>query len=927
MPKYNCYANRELSWLKFNQRVLEEAQDERVPLCERLSFLSIFQSNLDEFYMVRVGSLFEMPADEKENKTYMTSQEQLSAIFRESAKLLREKDIAYKNLCGQLMKHGVEIVDFHSISKSEADYLEQYYKSEVEPLLSPQIVSKKQPFPFLHNKAVYAVVVLEKKGSERLGIVPCTSGVLPELIPLPGDGHRFILSEELILHFMPEIFSHHTIKSKSLIRIIRSADIDTEENKIGEDEDYRKVMEKLIRKRSRLRPVRMEFSRLMDPAVIALLCEYLELDEAQVFHSEAPLKLSFLSKVRDMLRHDKSLFFQRRVPQKPADFVPGLPVIPQIEQKDRLLSFPYESIKPFLRLLREASQSPDVVSIKMTLYRVATNSKVVEALIEAAENGKEVVVLVELRARFDEENNIEWSRRLEDAGCRIIYGLDQMKVHSKLCLITRKKENAISYITQIGTGNYNEKTSEIYTDMSLMTANQDIGYEASQVFNALCLGQTVTESEHLLVAPNCLQNKLLAMMDEEIAKAQSGKTAYIGVKVNSLTDKKLIKKLIEASCAGVKIEMIIRGISCLIAGVPGETENITIRSIVGRFLEHHRIYIFGREEETRVYISSADFMTRNTIRRVEIAVPVEDGEIRQRILDLFSLMMQDNVKARIQQPDGSYKRAKAGKPALNAQEALYEEAYRSAPRETEKTNDDAVPETPRKLVIHPKMSEFLFYSYFGISCREAERLYNETPDALIAVCVQRAYLDMNRTLTFAKSSTNADKEGFRSKTGQKIAGGIGKLLGHPTDFDSVHDEICRTVMKYAKKYPEAAEQKLLEKFTYGQAQKWLNMALKYMCLMGFWDEMLDPVREKLHVPVDSFIIKAAKKLPDVKLPRKHKKEITPWSKWNDAEYKEFQETLRKAVKPQIPFDWEAAAWIETVQQNKKSKKKASAKTE
>lgn len=678
MPKYSCYDNRELSWLKFNNRVLEEAMDSRVPLCERLSFLSIFQSNLDEFYMVRVGSLFDLPSDEKENKTYMTSKEQLSAIFKESRILLHEKDMIYKDLCDGMKDHGVEIVDFHSISDSEANFLERYFKAEIEPLLSPQIVGKKQPFPFLQNKAIYAVVVLEKKGSEKLGIVPCTSSVIPDFIPLPGNTHRFILSEELILHFMPNVFSHHTIKSKTLIRIIRSADIDTEEDKMGEEEDYRKAMEKLIRKRNRLQPVKMEFSRLMDPAVISRLCEYLSLDEAQVFHSEAPLGLSFIFKVRDMLRHNKELFFKRRVPQIPKDIDPAVPMMEQIMEKDRFLSFPYESIKPFLQLLREASTSPDVVSIKMTLYRVATNSKVVEALIEAAENGKDVVVLVELRARFDEENNIEWSRRLEDAGCRIIYGLDKMKVHSKLCLITKKKDGAISYITQIGTGNYNEKTSEIYTDFSLMTANDEIGQEANHVFNALCLGQTVTETKHLLVAPNCLQNKLIDMIDEELFKARENKPSYIGIKVNSLTDKKLIKRLIEASCAGVKIDMIIRGISCLVAGVRDETENITIRSIVGRFLEHHRVYIFGTGNDTKVYISSADFMTRNTLKRVEIGVPVMDSDIKERIKDIFRLMMQDNVKARMQQPDGTYQHVKAYGKEINAQEQLYEDAYVNA---------------------------------------------------------------------------------------------------------------------------------------------------------------------------------------------------------------------------------------------------------
>ncbi len=680
MEGNTCFANRELSWLRFNYRVLEEASDEMVPLCERLSFLSIFQSNLDEFYMVRVGSLFDMPPEQKENKTYMTAEEQLHAIYAESRRLLHEKDETYRVLCKQLQKNGVEIVDFHSISKDEAAFLESYFHAEVEPLLSPQIIGKKQPFPFLHNKAIYAVVVLEKKGSQKLGIVPCTSTVIPELIPLPGTKHRFILSEELILHFMPEIFSRHIIKSKTLIRIIRSADIDADDKKLGEEEDFRKVMEKLIRKRSRLHPVKMEYSRLMDPAVISRLCEYLELEEAQVFHSAAPLRLSFFSKVRDMLRHDKSLFFQRRVPQMPPDFDASTSIMAQIREKDRLLSFPYESIKPFLELLREASVHPDVVSIKMTLYRVANNSKVVEALIEAAENGKDVVVLVELRARFDEENNIEWSRRLEDAGCRVLYGLDQMKVHSKLCLITMKNEEEISYITQIGTGNYNEKTAEMYTDLSLMTANEAIGQEASQVFNALCMGQTVTETEYLLVAPNCLRGKLIDMMDAEIAKAKSGGKGYIGVKVNSLTDKQLINKLIAASAAGVQIELIVRGISCLIAGVPGLTENVTIRSIVGRFLEHHRIYIFGTDGDAKVYISSADFMTRNTIRRVEIAIPVQDAALQERILAMFRLMMEDNIKARIQQPDGSYKRAEVNLPEINAQELLYENAYRDAPK-------------------------------------------------------------------------------------------------------------------------------------------------------------------------------------------------------------------------------------------------------
>ena len=540
----NCYDNRELSWLKFNQRVLEEARDEANPLCERLSFLSIFQSNLDEFFMVRCGSLYDQMCEDphfRENKTNMTCKEQLTAIYARVRELLRDKDDAYSDLRAELSMQGVDIVDFHTITTEEAAWLEAYFKAEIEPLLSPQIIGKKQPFPFLQNKNIYAVVVLEKKGTEKLGLVPCSSGVFPKIVSLPTGKNRFILSEELILHFAPEIFSRHTIKSKSLIRIIRNADIEPDE-RMEEECDYREAMEQLIRDRKKLCPIKLEFSRLMDTAVIHSLCNYLNLTEEQVFYSEAPLNLSVLSVVRDMLRHNKCLFYQRRVPQKPAWRDISKRMIEQVEEQDRFLAFPYESIRPFLTLLNEAGRDPQVVSIKMTLYRVASNSKIVEALIEAAENGKDVVVLVELRARFDEENNIEWSRRLEDAGCRIIYGLDNLKVHSKLCLITKKVGTEISYITQVGTGNYNEKTSAIYTDYSLMTANHDIGLEANRVFHALCLGQTVEHTEHLLVAPKCLQNKLADMIDEQTELAKSGMPAYIGIKINSLTDKYLNRK-------------------------------------------------------------------------------------------------------------------------------------------------------------------------------------------------------------------------------------------------------------------------------------------------------------------------------------------------------------------------------------------------
>ncbi len=698
--KEDYYDNRELSWLKFNQRVLEESRDvENNPLCERLSFLSIFQSNLDEFFMVRCGALCDDLSEKPEfrdNKTNMTAEEQLSAIYDRVRELLREKDSAYELLRAELATKGIEIMDFNSITIEEATWVEAYFKSEIEPLLSPQIIGKKQPFPFLQNKAIYAVVLLEKKGTEKLGIVPCSGDMFPKYVSLPGDKKRIVLMEDIILYFLPRVFSRHTIQSKSLIRIVRSADIDPDEH--SSDVDYRKTMEKLIRKRKKLSPMKMEFSIFMDTSMIEALCGYLNLTQKQMFYSHAPLNLGVLSSIRDMLRHDKTLFYPRRVPQMPAWMDSSKRVMDLVEQKDRLLSFPYESMRPFLMLLEEAVKDPNVVSIKMTLYRVAPNSKIVESLIEAAEDGKEVVVLVELRARFDEENNIEWSRQLEDSGCRIIYGLDELKVHSKICLITKKVGTEISYITQVGTGNYNEKTSAIYTDYSLMTADYNIGMETNSVFHALCLGQTPEDTKHLLVAPHCLQNRLADMIEEQTELARDGKPTYIGVKINSLTDKILIDKLIEASKAGVKIDLIIRGISCLIAGIPGETENITVRSIVGRFLEHTRIYIFGTRANSKVYIASADWMTRNTRRRVEVAAPIYDLEIRTKILDMFDMMLADNVKARVQQPDGSYRRiSNIEGEKINAQEFFYEQAYQNVTRAAEKSSPE-LPETEESTV-------------------------------------------------------------------------------------------------------------------------------------------------------------------------------------------------------------------------------------
>lgn len=687
------YENRELSWLRFNERVLEEAQNPQVPLCERMSFLSIFQSNLDEFFMVRVGSLEDqklLTKQVRDNKTGMTAKEQIKAILERVKQLNKVKDDTYDAVMGEAEDKGFHLVNFRALSGNESACLESYFMNEIVPLLSVMVVGRKQPFPFLKGQEIYALAVLgTKKDSRKLGIIPCSSGVFPRLIQIPGKEDYYMLSEELILHFLPKVFKGYQVLEKSLLRVTRNADIDV--NKAyDEDLDYRDYMAQIVKQRRKLAPVRLELTREIVPEVIKKLCAYAEVEPAQVFRSKAPLDLSFLYQVGDLLRRDTSLIYEKRIPQPSAMVNAYQPIIPQILDHDVLLSYPYESIRPFLHMLQEAARDPKVISIRMTLYRLAKNSKVVEALVEAAENGKQVDVLVELKARFDEENNIEWSRRLEDAGCHIVYGVDGLKVHSKLCLITRKEGEEIQYITQIGTGNYNEKTARLYTDLSLITANKEIGEEASRVFRAVLLGTVVEESEHLLVAPKCLQNKVLDMITREIACAKEGKSAYIGIKINSLTDKLIMDKLIEASRAGVKIDMIIRGINCLRSGIPGETDNIRVVSIVGRFLEHSRIYIFGTPERDSIYIASADYMTRNTLRRVEVAAPVYDEALKRRLRNMFRTMLSDNVKGRVQQPDGSYQLPEQADTPVNSQEIFCQEAYEAASHQRQEPENQII---------------------------------------------------------------------------------------------------------------------------------------------------------------------------------------------------------------------------------------------
>lgn len=676
-----CYENREISWLRFNERVLEEAEDRRTPLCERLGFLSIFQSNLDEFFMVRIGSLHDemlLDRDSRENKTNLTPQEQISAAVHRIRELSRRRDAAYAAVLERLRDQGVELVDFAHMPPESRLMLEEMFRRDYMPLLSTFIVGKKQTFPFLRNREIYAVAVLKTKADKKkVGIIPCGGDVFPRLVPVPDRPGCFILSEELILHFLPLMFPGYRVSSKSLSRITRNADIDADRI-YDEDLNYREHMAEVVKLRRKLCPVRLELSREIDGEVVEILCRHLKLDQEMVFASATPLDYAFLAQIQDLLRTRRELFFPPRHPQTSPGFQEGQAILPQILEQDRMLHFPYESIRPFLQLLSEAANDPAVVSIKMTLYRLARHSKVVDALVEAAENGKQVDVLVELKARFDEANNIEWSRQLERAGCHVIYGLDGLKVHSKLCLITRKAETCVQYITQIGTGNYNEKTSRLYTDLSLMTASPEIGREAAEVFRALSLGETVEFTEHLLVAPHCLQNRLAALIDSEIQAARQGEESYIGVKINSLTDKVLIDKLIEAGQAGVRVDLIVRGICCLRSGIPGKTENIRVLSVVGRFLEHSRIYLFGPESRRSYYIASADWMTRSTVRRVEVAAPVRASALQARLNHIFSTMLADNCTARVQQRDGSYLRRTAEGPAVNCQAQFYEEAYRAA---------------------------------------------------------------------------------------------------------------------------------------------------------------------------------------------------------------------------------------------------------
>ena len=670
--------NRELSWLRFNKRVLEEATAPETPLLERLAFSAIYQSNLDEFFMVRVGSVTDKVKNgskKKDKFSGMTPPQQLDAIFTAVRRLQPSVEEALRLTMKELAPYGFEHVTFERATKEEQTFLELYFKRELKPFISGIVVNDALPFPFLRNKDIYAVVQLAAKKGISIGIVPASTGSSERIIHLGKDGKRFILEEEVILRFAHLMFKNYKVMDRALIRITRSADIMVS----GRGPEFRQRMEELVDKRQRLAPVRLEISDVFNRSALDYICRKLKLKNVSVFTSRIPLDLSYLYTLQEY-DSDPRLHYVQRLPRKPAALSDTRTVFSQIKSKDILLSFPFESINlSFIRLLQESANDPKVTSIKITLYRLARNSKVIDALCTAAEQGKEVLVMIELRARFDEENNIEWSKQLQEAGVRVIYGPKDFKAHSKLLLITRKAQGgSFDHVTQIGTGNYNEKTASLYTDLMLLTADKDIAADAEAVFSGLVNGTFVENTNKLLVSPLALRPQVLEMMDQQIELAKNGKKGYIAAKVNSLNDPAIIEKLVEASQAGVKVELVVRGLCCLIAGVQGYTENITVRSIVGRFLEHSRIFIFGEDgPDQKIYIGSADYMSRNTIRRVEVAAPIEDSRLKKRIRDMFRVLMRDNVKARIMLSSGEYihERRNADTP-FNSQEYFYEEAYR-----------------------------------------------------------------------------------------------------------------------------------------------------------------------------------------------------------------------------------------------------------
>jgi polyphosphate kinase 1 len=683
----NYTQNRELSWLEFNKRVLEEARDITVPLLERMKFVAIFTSNLDEFFMIRVGSLFDMVhTDEKavDSRSGMTAGEQLAKIYEAVAPLYKERDKTYADIKKQLHPYGVCGLDFKELEQTEKKYVKKYFKEQVLPVLSPQIVDANHPFPHLINKEIYVTATLKWKEKSMLGIVPVPQ-YISDVLYLPGHDIRYIRMEKVILEFLDLVFEQYTVSDANYICVTRNGDVSPDDEGLEVTDDFRKLMQKTIHRRRKMSVVRLEVAEKLNDETQKYFCEKFDIKPYQIFRTKMPMKLSYIFAMSGNLPEPmkKSLTYPAFSPQESARVTSGS-MMKQIRKKDLLLFYPYESMNPFLKLIKEASVDPNVMTIKITIYRLAKKARLVEYLCAAAENGKEVTVLIELRARFDEQNNIEWSERLEEAGCRVIYGFEGYKVHSKICLITYRNRGEIQYITQIGTGNYNEKTAAMYTDLSLMTANLEIGMDAAEFFKNMSISNLNGSYQHLIVAPTSLKQTVLALMDGEILKGSNGR---IIMKMNSVTDTDFIEKVSEASRAGVKIDLIVRGICCILPQVPGYTDNLRVMSVVGRYLEHPRIFSFGTGAEQKIYIGSADMMTRNTEKRVEVACPVRDKEVREQINHYLKIMLEDNIKARVLQRDGSYRKKEQSEPFIDSQAVFMEEALQAARKEPEEKKE------------------------------------------------------------------------------------------------------------------------------------------------------------------------------------------------------------------------------------------------
>ena len=670
----NYTQNRELSWMKFNQRVLEEAKDSSVPLLERMKFVSIFTSNLDEFFMIRVGSLYDMSLTDNstiDSRSGMNPKEQLDAIFAAVAPLYKERDKTYSEIKKLLNPYGVCGLSIKELEQQEKKYVKKYFKDQILPILSPQIVDANHPFPHLLNKELYVIASLKQNGTSMIGIVPVPQFV-SDILYLPGHDIRYIRMEKVIMEYLDVVFDKYEVSNKNYICVTRSADVSPDDEALEINDDFRLLMQETLHKRRRMAVVRMETAEPLDKELEKYFCDKFKIIPAQIYRTKMPMKLDYIFSIMDKVPASlkRSLIDEPFTPQ-PSRYLTDGKVIPQVKKKDILLSYPYESMDPFLRMIKEAAYDPTVLTIRITIYRLAKKARLVEYLCAAAENGKEVTVLIELRARFDEQNNIDWSERLEEAGCRVIYGFEGYKVHSKICLITYRNRNNIEYITQVGTGNYNEKTATMYTDVSLITADKGIGEDAAVFFKNMSIGNLHGSYQHIIVSPTSLKPKVLSLMDEEIKKGTNGR---IIMKMNSVTDVDFIQKVSEASNAGVKVDLIVRGICCILPGVKGYTENLRVTSIVGRYLEHPRIFLFGTGADQKIYIGSADMMTRNTEKRVEVACPVYDETIRKQLTHMLKIMLADNVKARELKSDGKYYKKEKGTSKVNSQEYFMREA-------------------------------------------------------------------------------------------------------------------------------------------------------------------------------------------------------------------------------------------------------------